>query len=241
MSKNVRWTLVTGGARRLGAVIVESLAAQGHNVIIHYNKSSQDAHDLAERCRQQGVLTACVQGDFATPESMTDFISQIQQHYPLIDTLINNVGNYAVKSLLATSAQEWHELWQVNVHAPFALIKALIPSIKQFQGAIINLGIAGLNHVRADTFSTAYTCSKLTLWSMTKSLAKELAAARVRVNMVSPGYLENAVDLPADCASLPMGRAATLAEVVCVIMYLLKPESAYITGQNIEIAGGVRL
>lgn len=239
MSK--RWTLVTGGARRLGSAIVEGLAGQGYNVIIHYNESSEAASDLAERCRRQGVAAACVQGDFATSESTAAFISHLQKHYPSIQNIINNVGNYTTKSLLATATDEWYNLWQVNVHAPFALIKALIPSIKHFQGSIINLGIAGINHVRADTYSSAYTCSKLALWSMTKSLAKELAAAQVRVNMISPGYLENAVDLPLDAAALPMGRPATLNELVSMIIFLLGPQSVYVTGQNIEVAGGVRL
>lgn len=241
MSTKERWTLVTGGARRLGAAIVEGLAARGHNVLIHYNTSSEAAHDLAERCRSQGLSAACLQGNFTTPESTAAFIEQLQQGCPSIENLINNVGNYAKKSLLETNADEWHDLWQVNVHAPFALIKALVPSIKHFQGSIINLGVAGLNNIRADTYSSAYTCSKSALWSMTKSLAKELAAAQVRVNMISPGYLENAVDLPADSASLPMGRAATLSEVVQMIAYLIGPESTYITGQNIEVAGAVRL
>jgi NAD(P)-dependent dehydrogenase (short-subunit alcohol dehydrogenase family) len=94
--------------------------------------------------------------------------------------------------------------------------------------------------VVADVYAPAYRIAKTGLLMLTKSLAKELAHASVNVNMVSPGYMENAVDLP-DKLSLPMHRAASFEEVSRTVVFLLADESKYITGQNIEVCGGVRL
>ena len=95
--------------------------------------------------------------------------------------------------------------------------------------------------LRADVNATAYTITKLGLWMLTRSLAKELAPSQVRVNMVSPGYLDISVDLPEDVSKLPMGRSGTTKEVANIIALLLDKQSSYITGQNIEVAGAVRL
>lgn len=112
-----------------------------------------------------------------------------------------------------------------------------MPSILQQKGAIVNIGVSGIQHVLADVHSTAYTSAKLALWAVTKAFAKEFASKGIRVNMVSPGVLEKTVDAPA----LPMGRRATFAETARVVVFLLAEEKSYITGQKIEVAGGVRL
>jgi 3-oxoacyl-[acyl-carrier protein] reductase len=136
---------------------------------------------------------------------------------------------------------EWLKLFQTNLHAPFILIKHLVSSLCQHRGHIINIGAAGLGRMRADTYSTAYTLTKQNLWMLTRSLALELAPAGVRVNMVSPGHLETSVNLPTDPLKLPMGRPGYHHEISRLILFLLDPANHYITGQNIEVAGGVSL
>ena len=128
--------------------------------------------------------------------------------------------------------------FQTNLNAPYQLMKQLIPSIKQQKGSIINIGVSGLNFVHADVYSTAYTITKSALLMLTKSLAIELAPDQVRVNMISPGYLETSVDLPSDLSHIPLNRLGTLQEVADMVVYLLSEKASYITGQNIEIAGG---
>ena len=95
--------------------------------------------------------------------------------------------------------------------------------------------------MRADVYSTAYTMTKASLLLLTKSLALELAPDQVRVNMISPGYLEDSVDLPMDLSKIPMQRPAKSEEVADVIAFLLSDKAYYLTGQNIEVAGGTRL
>jgi NAD(P)-dependent dehydrogenase (short-subunit alcohol dehydrogenase family) len=235
------WTLVTGGGKRLGAEICLKLASEGYDVVIHYRNSRTEAKDIARQCRDKGVEAETIQGDFSDKESTVLFVQKYLKRFSDTQNLINNVGSYLVSSSLLTPLDLWYELFQTNLHAPMILIQNLAPSLKKNRGSIVNIGIAGINSSRTDTYSTAYTCSKTALWMLTKSLALELAAYQVKVNMVSPGYLDIAVDLPKDMRGLPMNRAATSQEVAHVIAFLLKKESVYITGQNIEVAGGVRL
>jgi NAD(P)-dependent dehydrogenase (short-subunit alcohol dehydrogenase family) len=235
------WTLVTGGAKRLGAAICLALAAKGHNIAVHYRQSEQEALSVAEACRKHGVLAEIIQGDFSTTETTEAFAKNYLQQFKETQNLINNVGNFLVRTATKTTQEQWLDLFQNNLNAPFLLINACLPSIKKHHGAIINLGVAGIQEVNADIYSTAYSCAKTGLWMLTKSLAKELASSHVRVNMVSPGYLDISVDLPDDVCTLPMGRAAAPQEAADVIAFLLDPSASYITGQNIEVAGGIRL
>lgn len=235
----MNWTLVTGGSKRLGAEICKKLSASGHAVLIHYYKSKKDAEELAAFCQEQGGNAEVIPGDFSSKESTLDFIGKCQREFPDIKNLINNVGNYQIESATHTSLDDWCALFQTNLHAPFALCQSFLPTIKVSKGNIINIGVAGANHIHADVKRTAYLATKMSLLMLTKSLARELAPFHVRVNMVSPGYLENAVDLKE--AQLPMGRSVKMDEVVNTILFLLRDDLQSITGQNIEVGGAIGL
>lgn len=235
------WTLVTGGAKRLGADICLTLAQAGYDIVVHYHRSQQEALQVVESCRQLGVKSALIQGDFSTIEETNHFVERYLERFPETENLINNVGNYLIKPTLETSLEEWLELFQTNLHTPFALITRLAHSIKRFQGHIINIGSSGINFIKANTDAAGYRITKMGLWMLTRSLAKELAPQGIKVNMVSPGYLDISVDLPDDLSCLPMRRAAKCQEISRVIVFMLDPKSEYMTGQNIEVAGGVGL
>ncbi len=235
------WALITGAAKKLGAEISRTLAQRGHNIVIHFRSSEKEALEVAKECQSFGVETICIQGDFSTVESTKKFIAAYLKKCPASEILVNNVGNYILKPLTATDVEEWMDLYQTNLNTPFMLTQALLPSLKKAHGSIINIGVAGARNFRANVNAPAYVSSKQALWSMTLSLAKELASCQVRVNMVSPGYLEDAIDLPDDPATLPMGRAAKYREVALAVAFLLNQDSKYITGQNLEIAGAVGL
>lgn len=235
----MKWTLVTGGSKRLGAELCLSLATQGYSILVHHRDSREDAEEIALRCRKKGVEAEVIQGDFSSMESTADFIESCLKSYPDIKNLINNVGNYLVKPASETTPEEWNSLFQTNLNVPFALCQAFLPSLQKNKGSIINIGVTGINNIHADVKRTVYSATKMSLLMLTKSLARELASSHVRVNMVSPGYLENAVDLAG--AVLPMGRPASLEEVSRVVSFLLDERNGYITGQNIEVGGGIGL
>jgi NAD(P)-dependent dehydrogenase (short-subunit alcohol dehydrogenase family) len=237
----MEWVLVTGGALGLGAEIACTLASKGFSIVIHYRQHEKEAHAVVEECRHFGVEAECVYGDFSSLEQVKLFLENLQHQFGPISNLINNASTYLVRSALSTTMKEWEEIFQTNFFAPLQIIQGLINGIKASKGAIVNIGVAGLGMQRADEYSPAYTLSKNALWMLTKSLAKEVASEGVRVNLISPGYLENSTDLPKKLSNIPMGRLGTLKEVSALVAFLLEKENAYITGQNIEIAGGTRL
>ena len=233
------WTLVTGGGKNLGAEVCITLARHGYPILVHYNKSKEEALEIVNVCRRIGTEAECVCGDFSTIEGVETFIEKAKE-FGKIENLINNVGTYAVKSGLETPTDVWVDIFQTNIHTRFMLSKAFSEDLKSFSGSIINIGVVGLQNLYANTYCTAYMCAKHALWALTCSLAKELASSQVRVNMVSPGYLSTSVGLP-DVTTLPMGRAATFREVADVIVFLLNKNNRYITSQDIEVAGGYKL
>lgn len=237
----MKWTLVTGGAKNLGAAICVELARQGYSIAIHYKNSVDEAYQIAEECRKFQVDAEPIQGDFSTVKSTQKFINSYLKKFPETKNLINNVGNYFLGATLNTPIEQWCALFQTNLHAPFMLVQSLLPAMEKFKGSIINIGFAGMNASRADTYATSYALTKSALLTLTKSLSLELASKGMNVNMVSPGYLENAVDLPKDLTKIPMNRAAKNSEVAEVVAFLLSDKARYITGQNIEVAGGVKL
>ena len=237
----MKWTLVTGGAKGLGAAICKALALKGESLLIHYCLNEKLALAVANECRSYGVDAEIIQGDFSSSESTTLFIEKCQKQYPDIKNLINNVGIYLIKGASVTTSFEWNTLFQINLHAPFALIHSMLPSIRQSAGNIINIGVVGINNIHADTHRTAYMATKMALWMLTKTLAKEVACSNVRVNMVSPGHLENSIDQPVDFKNYLQGRRASSTDVTNALNFLLEEENGYITGQNIEVGGALGL
>ena len=235
------FTLVTGGAKNLGAEICLNLAKNGLNVVVHYNKSELQALEIVKKCESLSVKAVAIHGDFSTMDGVKEFVENYLRLIPNTQNIVNNVGNYLVKSPLNTSLEEMIDLFQVNLYAAFYLIQNLMPSIKKLKGNVINIGVAGIDRGRAESYSTAYSMSKLSLLMLTRSLAKELSSFDVAVNMVSPGILEGAVDAPKNLETIPMQRLGTYREVSDVVTFLLDQKNHYITGQNIEVAGGVRL
>lgn len=231
------WTLVTGGAKHLGAALCLSLAERGHSIAVHYNHSREEALEVVAQCQSKGARAEAIQGDFSSVESVKDFMERYLHKFPETEVLINNVGDYLTRSALNTSLEDWIYLFQVNLHTPFMLTQFLSPSLQRNKGQIINIGVSGLHRHLASTYATAYMLTKQSLWGLTASLAREWASQGVRVNMVSPGEL----DFSIDHHSIPMQRPAACWEVCRVVNFLLDPESAYITGQNIEVAGGLGL
>ncbi|MGK5594222.1 MAG: SDR family oxidoreductase [Parachlamydiaceae bacterium] len=234
------WTLITGGSKGLGQQAAQLLAQKGYSLVIHYRSNEKEAKQTVEICRSHGVEAEHIQGDFKTTDDITRFIEVYLARFPDTKHLINNVGSYFLGSTLKTPLTRWNEIFLTNLHLPFLLCNRLAPSIKTLQGTIMMIGVAGLGSSRADTYSSAYTIAKAALLQMTKSLAKELLGT-ARVNMISPGYLENAVDLPEDLAKLPLKRPTSLKEAAELIAFLMDEQQSSITGQNIEISGGVRL
>ncbi|MBS0623199.1 MAG: SDR family oxidoreductase [Verrucomicrobia bacterium] len=225
------WILITGAAKNLGSAIAYELAKQGHHLVIHAKQSQQEAETIAQQCRELGVRALTFFGDVEDKDFIRRYLDLS------LDTkgLVNNIGNYSVGPPSAIE-QDLKQLMGANLLAPLALTQALLPQIKSCRGCVVNIGAAGLSHPW--THASAYGLTKAALLFYTRSLAKEVANEGVRVNMVSPGYLEHTIDMP---TQPPMGRLGTSQEVASMVAYLFSEKGAYVTGQNLEIAGGVSL
>jgi len=234
----VTWALITGGSRRVGLEMALTLAKQKKHIAIQYRSMRSAAEQAKELVQKHGVLCSLFQGDFSTPDGVQRFLETYHQAKLPTEILINNVGPYSEKSCLQHSQEELQKIYQTNFFAPFMIIQSLLPSLKKEKGLIINMGYPGLNLVQAKTKGAGYVFAKQSLFALTKSLAKELRSDRIRVNMISPGYLEQSIDLP---KQLPQGRPVYFEEIADMVIYLCSEKGASITGQNIEIAGGVGL
>jgi NAD(P)-dependent dehydrogenase (short-subunit alcohol dehydrogenase family) len=237
----MRWTLVTGSAKQLGAEMMRMFAKEKRNCVIHFRHSKNQAEQLQRELLQLGVNAETIRGDFTTVDSTRAFLQEYLSRFEETEILVNNVGNYLLGNATTTTPESAIELFQVNVNAALMCVQALLPSLKKCRGRIINIGMAGSSLNVANIHATVYNMTKLSLSMLTKSLAKELAPFQVSVNMVSPGYLENSIDFPQDSRHMPWGRPAALSEVVEAVRFLTSTPMGYTTGQNLEIAGGTRI
>jgi NAD(P)-dependent dehydrogenase (short-subunit alcohol dehydrogenase family) len=158
-----------------------------------------------------------------------------------VDLLINNVGNYNPQHVTRLNPSVWDATLAANLSGAFYCCYHALPLMSD-GGNIINVGMAGLEGIRANVHGTDYYVSKTGLLVLTRALAAAHADRRIRVNMVSPGQLDNSVDLPPPDkigGSVPLGRAGHLDDVTQAVEYLL--DASYVTGVNIDISGGYRL
>jgi len=158
-----------------------------------------------------------------------------------VDVLVNNVGVYKVGPLPGFAPDDFDMVLRANLTGCYRLIHALLPLIPR-GGNIVNIGYAGVESLTGTTHNTAYFISKTGLLILTKSLAQALGPRGVRVNMVSPGILSNSVELPDDPADfVPLRSLGEVDDVVDAVEYLVGPRARYVTGVNLDVAGGYNL
>ncbi|WP_372718154.1 SDR family oxidoreductase [Immundisolibacter sp.] len=238
-----RVALVTGAAKRTGRGLALALARAGADVVVHYGRSQPEAESAVAEITSLGRRAWALSADLATPGEAERLIEAALRAVGRLDLLVNNVGNYPLGEPLDQTPDEFRATLETNLTAPYALIRAAVPALAASgMGHVINLGYAGVEHLVANPRAMAYQISKAGLLVLTRSLAQALGPRNIRVNMVSPGHLDNSVDLPEAIEShVPLGRPAQIDDVAGALLFLLSPAGAYITGANIEVAGGYRL
>lgn len=236
--------LITGALKRLGRAIALHLAEEGRSLLLHYRSGENEVDALLSLCRKKALYPSqtfeAIQGDFSTRTSLNDFIERLHIHENIdfLYGIINNVGAFPIGPLSEMSDEEASLLVHLNVLVPMSIINALIPKMKKNgSGAIVNIGTAGLSHL-ANKYAPLYHASKGMLLSLTKSYAVELAQSSISVNMVSPGKLDISVDREHLSHNIPYGRLGNILEVARAVSFCIDEKNNYMTGQNIEIAGG---
>ncbi len=241
--QNQKVALITGGARRVGAVMAQRLHAQNMRIIIHYRSSAKDAEALcntlnAERANSAAILSA----DLNNIEALPALIYSANNIWGQLDVLINNASTFYPTPLGTVTEPQWNDLFASNLKAPFFLAQAAAPLLIKQQGCIINMVDIRAKQPLKD-FS-AYCIAKAGLLMLTKVLAKELAP-RVRVNAIAPGVVlwpddESEYDEATRTkilARTPLKRAGTPEDIAKTAIFLIN-QADYTTGQVINVDGG---
>jgi len=233
--------VVTGGARRLGRHLCEVLAARGFRIVIVYRSSEADAASLVDDLVSRGGSARSVRTDIGVHVEVEALFADIRSQEGRVDLLINNVGNYNPQDVTTLDPTVWDATIATNLSgAYYCCYHAL--TLMPTSGHIISIGMAGLEGIRANRRGADYYVSKTGLLVMTRALAAGYADRQIRVNMVSPGQLDNSIDLPPPeeiGLEVPLGRAGTMRDISQAVEYLL--DAPYVTGVNIDVAGGYRL
>jgi NAD(P)-dependent dehydrogenase (short-subunit alcohol dehydrogenase family) len=234
--------LVTGSAKRLGRAIALRLAAAGHHVWIHYLTSKREAEATLAAVEAAGGAGSLIRGDVARASDRIAMAGRIARESGRLDVLVNNVGIYRTGDLLSYPLADFDATLQANLTGPFHLVQLLLPLFPGSGGSIVNIGYAGIENLTASAHNTAYLASKSGLYVLTKSLAQALGPRGIRVNMVSPGILDNSVELPRRPRDhVPLGRLGTVEDVCDAVDFLVGKRASYVTGVNLDVAGGYML
>ena len=231
--------LITGAAKRLGKDIALHLGKQGFFVWVHYNTSIKEAEEVLKVINSSGGTGELIQGDISQYSQAQSIAENIRLEGGNIDVLINNVGKYYTGEITQFPVQNFESIINTNLLGSYYMIQELYPLFNKVGGNIINIGYTGINSLGASKQTTAYSISKTGLYILNKSYAEALAEKNIRVNMISPGHLQNSIDLPKDIKkSIPLGRPGTSNDILSLVDFIISSNATYITGQNIEVAGG---
>jgi 3-oxoacyl-[acyl-carrier protein] reductase len=243
--------LVTGAGAGLGRACALTLGGRGARVAVHYRKSRDGAEAIVAALKKAGTDAHAFQGDLTKAADVASLVAGVTARFGAIDILVNNTGDLIErKPLLEMSTELFYAVMDVNVTSAFLMCRAIGPGMAaRKRGAIVNMSsLAAWNG--GGPGAGAYAMAKGAIVSMTKALAKELAPHGVRVNCVAPGLIGDTAfhgrfTPPAAFESaiknVLLGRAGTPDEVASVVAFLASSDSSFMTGETIEINGGMNM
>lgn len=237
--------LVTGGSRGIGKQVALKFAEEGYNIVINYVSDKTDIQELRKEFEDKNIEVLIVKTDVTSYEESENMIKQVIEKFGRIDVLVNNAGITKDTLLMRMKEEDFDKVIQVNLKGTFNITKAVIPfMIKKKEGKIVNL--SSVVGVTGNAGQCNYSASKAGIIGFTKSLARELASRNIRVNAVAPGFIQTDMtnvlseNIKENINNqIPLKRMGTAKEVANVIYFLGTEESSYITGQVINIDGGM--
>ncbi|MCR4831799.1 MAG: 3-oxoacyl-[acyl-carrier-protein] reductase [Pseudobutyrivibrio sp.] len=237
--------LVTGGSRGIGRVIAENLAKDGFNIAICYSGNEQAAQETIELCKKHGVQAMFIKADVSNSGEVTELFAQIKELLGPVEVLVNNAGITKDGLLLRMTEEDFDKVIDINLKGTFLCTKVAIKDmLKAKVGRIIN--ITSIVGVQGNPGQSNYCASKAGIIGFTKSVAREYGSKNITVNAIAPGFIQTAMTdvLPEDVKNaylkqIPLARFGTAEDVANVVSFLASEKASYITGQVIEVTGGM--
>ncbi len=246
--QDLPYVLVTGGSRGIGREISKKLADEGKNIIIHYNRNSQEAEKVRDYCEGKGVKTLAVSADLSSVEGISVIRKFVQDNAGSLSGLVNAAGIYEGNQLNEITVEEWESVLSVNLMPVVFLTRELVPMLEKGRSpAVVNISsVLGLKN---DIYGLSYQASKAAIIHISRSLAKALAPA-IRVNSVSPGFIMTDMNRDGWEDShfrgkvekiTPMGRWGKVEDIAEMVCFLLSDKASFITGSNFVVDGGISI
>jgi 3-oxoacyl-[acyl-carrier protein] reductase len=238
----IRWALVTGASRGIGAAIAKALAEAGYALLINYRSNVDAAQRVKEEIEARGGQARLLRFDVADAEPAAKSIQALLEEGLRIDVVINNAGIAQDAPFPSMTLEQWRTVTRTSLDGFYHVTQPLVmPMVHRRWGRIITISsISGLVGNRGQA---NYSAAKAGLIGATRSLARELAKRRITVNAVAPGLIETEMvsGAPLDLLikEIPMRRLGKPEEVAHLVRFLVSEEAAYITGQVISINGGL--
>ena len=247
MEESRKVALITGGSRGTGKQVAMKFAKKGFNIAINYVSDKTDVNSLESEIKSQNseIEVLLIKTDVTSYEDSENMVKQIVEKFGRIDVLVNNAGITKDALLMRMKEEDFDKVIQVNLKGTFNVTKAVVPyMMKRKSGNIVNL--SSVVGVTGNAGQCNYSASKAGIIGFTKSLARELASRNIRLNAVAPGFIKtDMTEVFSDSIKegineqIPLKRMGTAQEVANVIYFLGSEQSSYITGQVINIDGGM--
>jgi 3-oxoacyl-[acyl-carrier protein] reductase len=240
--------VVTGSSKGIGAGIAKGLAAEGASVVVNYSSSKEGAERVVSEIKAKGGKAIAVQGDVAKPKDVQRLFAETKKAFGRLDVLVNNAGVYEFAPLDQITEEQFHRQFGTNV---LGLILATQEAARHFDadgGSVINIGSAATAMTPPNT--SVYTATKGAVDAVTRTLAKELGARKIRVNSINPGVVETegahaAGVIGSDFqkgleAQTPLGRIGQAGDIAPIAVFLASADSGWLTGETLLASGGLR-
>lgn len=237
--------LITGGTRGIGKAIAIKFAKQGYNLVINYVSDKTDVKELEEEFKQYNSETLFIKTDVSKFDDCEKMVKDAIEKFGHIDVLVNNAGITKDNLILRMSVEDFEKVIDINLKGTFNVTKNVVPyMMKKRIGKIINL--ASVVGVSGNAGQCNYAASKAGIIGFTKSIAKELASRNILANCVAPGFIDtDMTSVLTDAVKesintqIPLKRMGSSEEIANTVYFLAGEENTYITGQVINVDGGM--